>query len=121
MLHSITKNDKLISHKDFINCFLISRKTFNTSDESNKALASICTTSVARGAILRGERENGGRRERRGGREGGNSFRDRESPRGRLKAKSNRPNVHAQTERSSSRKSGGAAAYKKGSKKAERF
>ena len=68
-----------------------------------------------------GERENGGRRERRGGREGSNSFRDRESPRGRLKAKGNKPNVHAQTERSSSRKSGGAAAYKKGNKKAERF
>ena len=68
-----------------------------------------------------GERENGGRRERRGGREGSNSFRDRESSRGRLKAKGNKPNVHAQTERSSSRKSGGAAAYKKGNKKAERF
>ena len=68
-----------------------------------------------------GEHENGGRRERRGGREGSNSFRDRESPRGRLKAKGNKPNVHAQTERSSSRKSGGAAAYKKGNKKAERF
>ena len=68
-----------------------------------------------------GDGEKGGRRERKGGREGGNSFRDRESPRGRLKAKGNRPNVHAATERSSSRKSGGAAAYKKGSKKAERF
>lgn len=68
-----------------------------------------------------GERENGGRRERRGGREGGNPFRDRETPRGRLKAKGNRPNVHAQTERSSSRKNGGAAAYKKSGKKAERF
>ena len=74
-----------------------------------------------------GEREdggkggNGGRRERRDGREGGKSFRDRESPRGRLKAKGNKPNVHAQTERSSSRKSGGAAAYKKSGKKAERF
>ncbi len=68
-----------------------------------------------------GERENGGRRERRGGREGGSSFRDRESPRGRLRAKGGKPNVHAQTERSSSRKSGGAAAYKKSGKKAERF
>jgi len=74
-----------------------------------------------------GERENGGkggnggRRERRDGREGGKSFRDRESSRGRLKAKGNKPNVHAQTERSSSRKSGGAAAYKKSGKKAERF
>ena len=38
--------------------------------------------------------------------------------RGRLKAKGNKPNVHTQSERSSSRKSGGAAAYKK---KAERF
>ncbi len=43
------------------------------------------------------------------------------APRGRLNAKSNKPNVHAQTERSSSRKSGGAAAYKKSGKKAERF
>ena len=41
--------------------------------------------------------------------------------RGRLNAKTNKPNVHAQTERSSSRKSGGAAAYKKSNKKAERF
>ena len=68
-----------------------------------------------------GERDNGGRRERRGSRDGGKAFRDHESPRGRLKAKGNKPNVHAATERSSSRKSGGAAAYKKGSKKAERF
>ena len=43
------------------------------------------------------------------------------APRGRLKAKGNKPNVHAQTERSSSRKSGGASLYKKGNKKAERF
>ncbi len=43
------------------------------------------------------------------------------APRGRLNPKTNKPNVHAQTERSSSRKSGGAAAYKKSSKKAERF
>ena len=42
------------------------------------------------------------------------------APRGRLNAKGNRPNVHAQTERSSSRKNG-AAAYKKSNKKAERF
>ncbi|MBP5520201.1 MAG: DEAD/DEAH box helicase [Treponema sp.] len=48
------------------------------------------------------------------------------SPRGR--AKGNRPNVHAQSERSSSRKSGGASLYKKssssnskGGKKVERF
>ena len=68
-----------------------------------------------------GERDNGGRRERRGSRDGGKAFRDHESPRGRLKAKGNKPNVHAATERSSSRKSGGAAAYKKGNKKAERF
>jgi len=46
---------------------------------------------------------------------------DRKAPRGRLNAKGNKPNVHAQTERSSSRKSGGAAAYKKAGKKAERF
>ena len=43
------------------------------------------------------------------------------APRGRLNAKGNKPNVHAQTERSSSRKSGGAALYKKSGKKAERF
>ena len=47
---------------------------------------------------------------------------DRQSraPRGRLKAKSSKPNVHTQTERSSSRKNN-AAAYKKSNKKAERF
>ena len=43
----------------------------------------------------------------------------RDSSRGRLKG--NKPNVHAQTERSSSRKSGGASLYKKSGKKAERF
>ncbi len=43
----------------------------------------------------------------------------KEYTRGRLKG--NKPNVHAQTERSSSRKSGGAALYKKSGKKAERF
>ena len=49
------------------------------------------------------------------------STKSEKAPRGRLNAKSNKPNVHAQTERSSSRKSSGAAAYKKSSKKAERF
>ena len=43
------------------------------------------------------------------------------APRGRLNAKTNKPNVHVQAERSSSRKNGGAAAYKKSNKKAERF
>ena len=45
----------------------------------------------------------------------------KEPGRGRLKG--NKPNVHAQTERSSSRKSGGASLYKKSGsgKKAERF
>ena len=43
------------------------------------------------------------------------------APRGRLNAKGNKPNVHAQTERSSSRKSGSASLYKKGNKKVERF
>ena len=42
------------------------------------------------------------------------------APRGRLNAKSSKPNVHAQTERSSSRKNN-ASAYKKSNKKAERF
>ena len=41
------------------------------------------------------------------------------SPRGR--SKGNRPNVHAQSERTSSRKSGGASLYKKSGKKVERF
>lgn len=40
--------------------------------------------------------------------------------RGRLNPKTNKPNVHTQTERSSSRKNN-AAAYKKSNKKAERF
>ena len=45
----------------------------------------------------------------------------RGAPRGRLNPKTNKPNVHTQTERSSSRKSGGAALYKKAGKKTERF
>ena len=61
------------------------------------------------------ERSSRGERSERGERS------SRKAPRGRLNPKGNKPNVHAQTERSSSRKSGGAAAYKKGSKKAERF
>ena len=66
-------------------------------------------------------RENTGRKSgsRREG--SGKAAASKGTGRGRLNAKSNKPNVHAQTERSSSRKSGGAAAYKKGSKKAERF
>ena len=66
-------------------------------------------------------RENAGRKSgsRREG--SGKAAASKGTGRGRLNAKSNKPNVHAQTERSSSRKSGGAAAYKKGSKKAERF
>ena len=43
----------------------------------------------------------------------------KEPGRGRLKG--SKPNVHAQTERSSSRKSGGASLYKKSGKKPERF
>ena len=42
------------------------------------------------------------------------------TPRSRLNAKANKPNVHTPTERSSSRKNN-AAAYKKSNKKAERF
>ena len=42
------------------------------------------------------------------------------APRGRLNPKGNKPNVHAQTERSSSRKNS-ASLYKKSGKKAERF
>ena len=61
---------------------------------------------------VRSERTSRGRRD---------SGKSDKAPRGRLNAKSNKPNVHAQTERSSSRKSGGAAAYKKAGKKAERF
>ena len=61
---------------------------------------------------VRSERPSRGRRD---------SAKSDKAPRGRLNAKSNKPNVHAQTERSSSRKSGGAAAYKKSNKKAERF
>ena len=61
---------------------------------------------------VRSERTSRGRRD---------SAKSDKAPRGRLNAKSNKPNVHAQTERSSSRKSGGAAAYKKSNKKAERF
>ena len=66
-------------------------------------------------------RENTGRKSgsRREG--SGKAAASKGTGRGRLNAKSNKPNVHAQTERSSSRKSGSAAAYKKGSKKAERF
>ena len=66
-------------------------------------------------------RENTGRKSgsRREG--SGKAAASKGTGRSRLNAKSNKPNVHAQTERSSSRKSGGAAAYKKGSKKAERF
>ena len=45
--------------------------------------------------------------------------RDEASSKGR--AKGNRPNVHTQAERSSSRKTGGAAAFVKKNKKAERF
>ena len=67
-----------------------------------------------------GGKRNGDRRSRdgsRGGRDGG-----REN--GRFKegrSKGARPNVHNQTERSSSRKTGGASLYKKSSPKAERF
>ena len=48
------------------------------------------------------------------------SSKSERAPRGRLNAKGNKPNVHAQTERSSSRKNS-ASLYKKSGKKAERF
>ena len=71
----------------------------------------------------RDEREHSSRSDRsdRPARGRRDSSKSEKAPRGRLNAKGNRPNVHTQTERSSSRKSGGAAAYKKGNKKAERF
>ena len=71
----------------------------------------------------RDDREGSGRSDRpsRGRRDSGKAGKSDRAPRGRLNAKGNKPNVHAQTERSSSRKSGGAAAYKKSNKKAERF
>ena len=61
-------------------------------------------------------------RSERGDRRDREDCKDRQSraPRGRLKAKSSKPNVHTQTERSSSRKNN-AAAYKKSNKKTERF
>ncbi|SEQ41074.1 ATP-dependent RNA helicase DeaD [Treponema bryantii] len=63
-------------------------------------------------APSRSERPSRGKRD---------SAKSDKAPRGRLNAKGNKPNVHAQTERSSSRKNGGAALYKKNGKKAERF
>ena len=62
--------------------------------------------------------ERGERRDRRDREE--RKDRPSKAPRGRLSAKSSKPNVHAQTERSSSRKNN-ASAYKKSNKKAERF
>ena len=64
----------------------------------------------------RSERSDRGDRSRKSGS-------SRETSRGRLNAKGNKPNVHTPTERSSSRKTGGAALYKKSGngKKAERF
>ena len=62
--------------------------------------------------------ERGERGERRDREE--RKDRPSKAPRGRLNAKSSKPNVHAQTERSSSRKNN-ASAYKKSNKKAERF
>ena len=61
-------------------------------------------------------------RSERGDRRDREDRKDRQSraPRGRLNAKSSKPNVHTQTERSSSRKNN-ASAYKKSNKKAERF
>jgi len=60
----------------------------------------------------KGRTGNGRKRSR------GDSF-SKEAERGRIKG--SKPNVHAQTERSSSRKSGGASLYKKGNNKIERF
>ena len=75
------------------------------------------------------EEDRGSRRSRREafadrgerGDRGSSSKSSSRAPRGRLNPKGNKPNVHAQTERSSSRKSGGASLYKKSGKKAERF
>ena len=66
-------------------------------------------------------RENTGRKSGKLREGSGKTSASKGTGRGRLNAKTNKPNVHAQTERSSSRKSGGAAAYKKSNKKAERF
>ncbi len=66
-------------------------------------------------------RENTGRKSGKLREGSGKTSASKGTGRGRLNAKANKPNVHAQTERSSSRKSGGAAAYKKSNKKAERF
>ena len=66
-------------------------------------------------------RENTGRKSGKLQEGSGKTSASKGTGRGRLNAKTNKPNVHAQTERSSSRKSGGAAAYKKSNKKAERF
>ena len=60
-------------------------------------------------------------RSNRSGRDRRDSAKSERGPRGRLSPKGNKPNVHAQTERSSSRKSGAASLYKKSGKKAERF
>ena len=73
------------------------------------------------------DEKEGGRGPRRPKTEGFDTKREAKSGRtgsrkpaqGRLKG--NRPNVHAPTERTSSRKSGGASLYKKPGKKAERF
>ena len=66
-------------------------------------------------------RPEGMEEEKRGRRK---SFRDeksKESSSPRNRSKSSKPNLHNSTERSSSRKAGGASLYKKGNSKAERF
>ena len=77
-----------------------------------------------RGENFGSSRSDRSERSERGNRGHGRSRAEsfvKEPGRGRLKG--NKPNVHAQTERSSSRKSGGASLYKKSGsgKKAERF
>lgn len=62
-----------------------------------------------------------GRGSRKSGRKEERVSRRREEGSSKGRAKGNRPNVHTQVERSSSRKTGGASAFVKKNKKAERF
>ena len=62
-----------------------------------------------------------GRGSRKSGRKDERVSRRREEGSSKGRAKGNRPNVHTQVERSSSRKTGGASAFVKKNKKAERF
>ena len=71
----------------------------------------------------RGSRKGGngtfGSRRRKG--EGMDERQERKSSERRSRSRAARPNVHTPTERSSSRKTGGASIYKKSNSKAERF